>query len=389
MIAPLANVPQRILAFSDDLTRIRRDFHAHPELGFTEHRTSDRIAALLSSWGIETVRGIGGTGVVGIIEGRHPGKRYVGLRSDMDALPITETTNLPWQSTRPGCSHACGHDGHMAMLLGAARYLAETREFKGRVVLIFQPAEEGLGGARAMLKDGVLDRFPLDEIYGIHNSPNLQLGEVSVFPGPAMAGADFFDFTVAGKGSHAARPQDANDPIAAVVALVNEINTIVSRNLPPNESTVVSVTRIHSGTAYNVIPSSASVAGTVRAFSDVVREAVRIRMREIAAGVGLSFRVEVSFETRDVFSVLVNHPEETAALVEIAGSLFGDRVLTASRPVMGSEDFADFLAVVPGSFCWLGHSGDVALHNPGFVFDDQVLPLGAALYAKVAETRLV
>ncbi|WP_460450267.1 M20 aminoacylase family protein [Alsobacter sp. SYSU BS001988] len=379
----------RIQAFADELTAIRRDLHAHPEIGFEEVRTSGVVAEKLASWGVEVHRGVGRTGVVGVLQGRGGPGRRIGLRADMDALPMDETTNLPFRSTVPGRFHGCGHDGHTTMLLGAARYLAETRDFPGTAVFVFQPAEEGLGGARAMLADGLFERFPCDEIYGLHNAPNLAPGQISVFPGPAMAGADFFDIRVRGRGSHGAMPHMGNDPVVAAITLAGALQTIVSRNANPLEAAVLSITQIHAGSAYNVIPEEAALAGTIRTFSPALAEMVRKRTREIAAGVALSYGVEIDVDIRSIFDVLVNHEEHAAAAAEAAREIVGDAgVLTEARPMMGSEDFADMLRVVPGAYCWVGHAGDTPVHNPSFVLDDGILPVGASLLARIVERRL-
>ncbi|MBB4003047.1 M20 aminoacylase family protein [Aurantimonas endophytica] len=375
-------------AFKGDLVAIRHDLHAHPEIGFEEKRTSGVVAAKLEEWGVTVHRGIGGTGVVGIIEGKRPGRR-IGLRADMDALPMDELSNLPYRSTIPGRFHGCGHDGHTTMLLGAARYLAETRDFAGTAVLIFQPAEEGLGGARAMLADKLFERFPCDEIYGLHNSPDLEPGQISIFPGKGMAGASFFDIKITGAGSHGAMPHRSRDPIVVATHLAAALQSIVSRNTDPTKSAVLSITQIHSGSAYNVVPEEAALAGTIRFFDDAVGEMVRTRLRKIAAGAALSFEVEIDVDIRDIFSVLDNHPAETGYFTEAATDIVGaGNVLTEPRPTMGSEDFADMLQAVPGAYCWVGHAGTVPLHNPSFVLDDGILPIGASLLARIVERRL-
>src|SRR3974390_1858233 len=258
----------RIQGYADELTSIRRDLHAHPEIGLEEERTSGICAEKLREWGIEVHRGVGGTGVVGVLKGKGSGGRRIGLRADMDALPMEENTNLKWRSTIPGRFHGCGHDGHTTMLLGGARYLAETRNFDGTVHFIFQPAEDGLGGARAMIKDGLFEKFPCDEIYGLHNAPDLNHGEIAILTGPAMAGADFFDITINGYGAHGAMPERSKDPIVIAMAVVQALQSIVSRNVSPTEAAVVSITQIHAGSAYNVIPGEAKLARTLRAFSD-------------------------------------------------------------------------------------------------------------------------
>jgi hippurate hydrolase len=377
-----------IEAFTDELVAIRRDLHAHPEIGFEEVRTSGIVAAKLAAWGIEVHRGIGGTGVVGILEGTGGPGRRIGLRADMDALPMDEITNLPWRSTIPGRMHACGHDGHTTMLLGAARYLAENRGFAGTAIFVFQPAEEGLGGARAMLADDLFERFPCDEIYGIHNAPNLEPGQIAVFPGPAMAGADFFDIKITGKGSHGAMPHVGRDPVIVAISLAAALQTIVSRNADPREAAVLSITQIHAGSAYNVIPEEAALAGTVRTFSPEIAKLIRERMREICAGMAATFGVQVDIDIRGIFDVLVNHPEQAVATAAVAAEIVGaGNVLTEPKPVMGSEDFADMLRVVPGAYAWVGHAGSVPVHNPAFVLDDGILPIGASLLARLVETR--
>lgn len=376
-------------AFAAELRAIRQDIHAHPEIGFEEVRTSAIVAEKLASWGIAVHRGVGQTGVVGILEGKGgPGKR-IGLRADMDALPMDETTNLSFRSTIPGRFHGCGHDGHTTMLLGAARYLAENRDFTGTAVFVFQPAEEGLGGARAMLADRLFERFPCDEIYGLHNAPNLDAGQIAVFPGPAMAGADFFDIKITGRGSHGAMPQVGRDPVIVAITLAAALQTIVSRNADPREAAVLSITQIHAGSAYNVIPNEAALAGTIRTFSTEVATLIRERMREIAAGLAISFGVEITVDIRSIFDVLVNHPEQSAAAAAVAAEIVGEaNVLTEVKPIMGSEDFADMLRAVPGAYCWVGHSGNVPVHNPSFVLGEEILPVGASLLARLVETRL-
>lgn len=378
---------EKIEGYSDELVALRRDFHAHPEIGFQETRTSGIVAELLQKWGVQTHRGLGGTGVVGVLEGNRPG-RTIGLRADMDALPIHEETNLPYRSTNPGVSHACGHDGHTTMLLGAARYLAETRDFAGKAVFVFQPAEEGLGGARAMIADGLFEQFPVDEIYGLHNMPTDRLGEVAIRPGVAMAGADFFDVTLKGVGSHGAMPQDSRDPIVAATALVQALQSIVSRNLAPKVAAVVSVTQIHSGAAYNVIPSEAVISGTARMFTQEVREQIRTRIREVSQGIANTFGMEVEVDIRDIFSVLENDETLSHEFLKIASDMIGaENTVIRKDPVTGSEDFADMLHAVPGAYFTIGHDGNVPVHNPGFLFDDTILPLGASLYARIVESR--
>jgi amidohydrolase len=378
----------RIKTFADDLVAIRRDFHAHPELGFEEVRTSGIVAQELARYGVTVHRGIGGTGVVGVLEGRTGSGRRIALRADMDALPIEEETNLPYRSTVPGKMHACGHDGHTTMLLGAARYLAETRDFDGTALFVFQPAEEGQGGARAMIADGLFEKFPCDEIYAIHNQPNGPHGKIKLRPGPAMAAADFFDIRITGRGAHAAQPQQGIDPIIVGSTLVQALQSIVSRNADPLKSAVLSVTQFHAGAAYNVIPEGAHITGTVRTFDADLRTLVSARIREIAKGIAVAYGATIDVEIRDVFSVLMNSPEHAAAAAEIGRELFGpEGVDDASRPRMGSEDFADMVARVPGAYAWIGATPGPGLHNASFDFDDSIIPLGSAFLARLVERR--
>lgn len=379
----------RIRTYADELTALRRDLHAHPEIGFEEVRTSAIVAEQLEKLGIEVHRGLGRTGVVGVLRGR-PGSRRIGLRADMDALPITEETNLPYRSTVPGKMHACGHDGHTTMLIGAARYLAETRDFDGTAVFVFQPAEEGLGGARAMIADGLFEKFPVDEIYAIHNAPHGPHGVLQVRPGPIMAAADFFDIRITGRGAHAAMPHQGIDPIVVATGLAQAMQSIVSRNSNPLKSAVVSITQIHAGAAYNVIPESAHLTGTVRTFDADLRALIATRIRELAAGFAAAYGATIEVDVRDVFSVLDNHPEQAAAAAEIATELFGaDHVEADTVPRMGSEDFADMVAAVPGAYAWLGATPGPGLHNASFDFDDSLIPLGAAYLARMVERRAV
>ncbi len=384
------NILPAISDSQGELLEIFKDLHAHPEIGFTETRTAAIVAEKLRAWGVDEVHeGLGKTGVVGLIKGKGGGNRRVGLRADMDALPIHEETGLDYGSTKPGVMHACGHDGHTTMLLGAAKHLAETRDFDGTVVLIFQPAEEGLGGARGMLADGLFEHFPCDEIYGIHNFPNGQPGMVGICKGTAMAGSTFFDIKIKGTGSHAAMPQQSKDPLIVASALVGQLQTIVSRNVAPLESCVLSVTQIHAGSAYNVVPDTAELAGTIRYFKDEICTLAETRMQEICDGFALAHGVEVTLELRNVFNVLVNDTALSDAYMQAAADIVGQaKVSDALPPATGSEDFADMLQAVPGAYCVVGHAGSKALHNPGFVLDTEVLPVGASILARVAERRL-
>ena len=380
----------RIDAHAAELTAIYKDLHAHPELGFEEVRTAGIVAARLREWGVDEVHeNFGGTGVVGVIKGKGRGNRCVGLRADMDALPVTEETGLAHASTVPGKMHACGHDGHTTMLLGTAKYLAETRDFDGTVVLIFQPAEEGQGGARRMVEEGLFERFPCDEIYGMHNSPNGKPGTMAICKGAAMAGAAFFDIQVNGVGSHAAQPHQSRDPLLAAASIAMELQTIHSRNMAPLDTLVLSVTQIHAGTAYNVVPQTASLCGTIRYFRDEVFQMAERRMKEICAGFALAHGISIEVNVRNAFNVLMNDADLSDAYLDAARDILGpDAVDGASAPTTGSEDFADMLQVVPGAYCRVGHSGTMPLHNPGFWLGTEVLPVGASIMARLVERRL-
>ncbi|MEM9140552.1 MAG: amidohydrolase, partial [Pseudomonadota bacterium] len=306
----------------------------------------------------------------------------------MDALPVEERTNLPYASKTPGKMHACGHDAHTTMLLGAARYLAETRDFAGTAIFIFQPAEEGLGGARAMLADDLFGRFPCDEVYGMHNNPNGEPNRVGVKPGIAMAGADFFDITVKGAGSHGAIPQQSKDPIVIASALVQQLQSIVSRNVPATDQIVFSVTQIHAGAAYNVIPAECTISGTMRYFDKGVADLVRKRVATLCAGIAKAYEIEIEIDNREIFDVLVNDDALSHVMLDIASDVVGaDLVGVTDQRRMGSEDFADMLRAVPGAYCTVGHGGTQPLHAPEFVLDESILPVGASIYARLIERR--
>ncbi len=375
---------------SEELTSIYKDLHQYPELGFEEVRTSKIVEEKLTEFGVDELHtGIGVTGVVAIINGKQDDDQSVGLRADMDALPIDETTNLEYGSKTPGKMHACGHDGHTTMLLGAAKHLCETRNFKGKAILIFQPAEEGLGGARQMLKEGLFDKFTCNEIYGIHNWPIGKNGEVSICKGKAMAGAAFFDIKIDAKGSHAAMPHQSIDPIVISSSLIAQAQTIVSRNMPPLESVVFSITQIHAGTAYNVIPESTRLSGTIRYFSEEAYLLAEDRLKAICKGIETTYGAEVSLDLRNVFDVLNNDDKLSEYYMDAAEKIVGsENVVRESAPATGSEDFADMLKHVKGAYCRIGHSGTEPLHSPKFVFDTKIIPVGASILAKLVEDRL-
>lgn len=385
------NIMPIIADSKDELTAIFKDLHAHPEIGFTETRTAGVVADKLRQYGVDEVHtGIAGTGVVGLIKGKNgESQRRVGLRADMDALPINEETNLAYASQTPGVMHACGHDSHTTMLLGAAKHLASTRDFSGTAVLIFQPAEEGLGGARGMIADGLFDKFPCDEVYGMHNSPNGQPGTVGICKGAAMAGASFFDITVQGKGSHAAMPQQSKDPLVIASALVGSLQTILSRNVAPLDTCVLSVTQLHAGSAYNVVPDTATLAGTIRYFKDEVIALAEKRMHDLCEGFATAYDVEIHLDLRNIFDVLMNDADLSDAYLQAAEDIVGrENISGTDEPATGSEDFADMLKIVPGAYCRIGHSGTTGLHNPSFFLDPEVLPVGASVMARIVERRL-
>ncbi len=384
------NILPLIADSKDELTAIFRDLHAHPEIGFTETRTSAVVVEKLHEYGVDEVHtGLGKTGVVGLIHGKRQGNRRVGLRADMDALPIHEISGVDYTSKNDGVMHACGHDGHTTMLLGAAKHLAATRDFDGTVVLVFQPAEEGLGGARQMIADGLFEQFPCDEIYGMHNWPSGELGQVGICKGTAMAGAAFFDIKVTGKGSHAAQPSQGKDALIITASLATEFQTILSRNVPPLDTCVLSITQMHAGSAYNVLPEVATLAGTIRYFKDEIYEQVAGRMQAICDGFALAHDVKIELELRNVFDVLINDDALSDAYMDAAAEIVGsDNIIANSAPATGSEDFADMLKVVPGAYCIVGHGETVPLHNPAFKLDPEILPIGASVMARMVEKRL-
>ena len=381
----------RIEAMSGEIAEWRRDFHRNPELLFDVHRTAQVVAEKLKSFGCdEVVTGIGQTGVVAVIKGKRQGSgRVVGLRADMDALPIEEQTNLPYRSTVPGKMHACGHDGHTAMLLGAARYLTETRDFDGTAILIFQPAEEGGGGGREMVKDGMMERFGVQEVYGLHNMPGLPIGSFAVRPGPMMAAADRFLITVEGRGGHAAKPNETIDPVVASAQIISALQTIASRNCDPLDSVVVSVTAVKAGEAYNVIPQTAELKGTVRTLSKDMRILAEKRLREIVTGVAGAMGCTAVIDYELGYPVTFNHAEQTSFVAKVAGSLVGSsNVDLAVPPTMGSEDFSFMLEERPGSYIFKGKGDSAGLHHPAYDFNDRAIPVGVSYWASIVETAM-
>ncbi|WP_336800837.1 M20 aminoacylase family protein [Kaistia sp. MMO-174] len=385
---PIVN---RLAEYQDELAAWRHDLHQHPEILYDVHRTAASVAARLREFGVdEVVTGLGRTGVVGVIRGRRgEGGRTVGLRADMDALPLTEITGKPYSSTIPGKMHACGHDGHTVMLLGAAKYLAETRNFDGTAVVIFQPAEEGGGGGRAMVEDGLMERFGIDEVYGMHNMPGLDLGKFAIRPGPIMAATDEFNLSIAGLGAHAAKPHLSLDPIVIGAQLVQAMQTIVSRSVDPLESVVVSVTKFHAGEAHNIIPQTAALGGTVRTLKAEMRDLAERRIREIAAGIGAAHGVSIEVEYDRNYPVTVNHVANTLFAGDIASEIVGgDRVDRDVAPMMGGEDFSYMLEKRPGAFIFIGNGDSAGLHNPAYDFNDDALPIGASYWVRLVETSL-
>ena len=375
-----------------EMTAWRQDIHAHPELGFQEHRTAALVAAKLEAFGFDEVhRGVGRTGVVGVLRAGCSA-RSIGLRADMDALPILEVNRFGHCSVNRGVMHACGHDGHTAMLLGAARHLAATRRFDGSVHFIFQPAEEGLGGAKAMIDDGLFERFPCEAIFGMHNRPSLEVGRFAVRAGPMMAGAAFFDIRVSGKGTHGARPETGIDAALAAAQIAVSLQSIVARNVAPLDTAVLSVTRLHAGNAYNVIPQGAELGGTVRAFSRRVMQLVEASMRRVAEHTAAAFGATAEVDFRALFAPTVNDPAEAEFAARICAELVGAERVERNPPLnMASEDFSFMLEMVPGCYLNIGNgSGEGAceVHNPAYDFNDRALPLGAAFFARAVEARL-
>ena len=394
---PTSVLPE-LLDEADALRALRRDIHAHPELCFQEERTAELVARTLSSWGIEVHRGLGKTGVVGVIQGR-PGPRALGLRADMDALPMTEHNTFAHASRHAGKMHACGHDGHVAMLLAAAQQLATKRDFAGTVYLVFQPAEEGGGGAREMMKDGLFERFPMDAIFGMHNWPGMPVGSFAVRNGPCFASSNEFHITVRGKGCHGAMPHLGIDPVPVACQLVQAFQTILTRNMRPIETGVISVTMIQAGEATNVIPESVVMQGTVRTFTTDTLDLIERRMRELTEHVCAAFGAEADFEFSRNYPPTVNHAAEAAFVREVMVELVGEGKVQEFEPTMGAEDFSYFLQGKPGAYFVIGNGdgthregghglGPCTLHNPSYDFNDQLIPLGATLWVKLVQRWL-
>jgi hippurate hydrolase len=380
----------RAAEMQEEVTGWRRHLHETPELGFDVFKTAAFVTEKLEAFGCdEVVTGLGKTGVVGIIRGRQGEGSTIGLRADMDALPINEITGKPYASTVAGKMHACGHDGHTAMLLGAAKYLAETRNFAGSVAVIFQPAEEGGGGGNEMVKDGMMDRFGISRVFGMHNMPTLPVGHFAIRPGPIMAATAELTITVKGRGGHAAMPNSTIDPIVITSHLVTALQTVTSRNADPVEALVVSVTKFHAGDAYNVIPEQAEIAGTVRTLKKEMATLAEQRIRAICAGVAATFGAEITVDYNANYPVTFNHPQEAVFASDVAATIAGDaQVIRAMPPVMGGEDFSYMLEARPGAFIFIGNGDTAGLHHPAYDFNDEAIPHGVSYWVRIAETAL-
>ncbi len=378
-----------IAGFDKDMAEWRRHLHQYPELGRECYKTAEYVTERLKEFGITEIHsGYASSGLVAIIEGKAPG-RTIGLRADMDALPIKENTGLSYSSKNEGVMHACGHDGHTAMLLGAARYLAETRNFSGRVALIFQPDEEATGGAKAMVEEGIIEQFLIDEVYALHNIPGHDVGVMYTRSGPIMAGADSFSVEIKGKGGHAAYPHEVKDPIVAALSIAQAFQTIVSRNNIPSDDLVISITQVHSGTTDNVIPEIAYLNGTVRTFDLSVQEMVIERMEKIISGFAMSFEVDANLNYEKGYPPTINHDDATNFAIEVAKDVCGsDQVLTSVGKEMGAEDFSYMLEKRPGAYLFLGIGEAAGLHNPNYDFNDAAAPVGASFFARLIEKAL-
>lgn len=380
----------RVVETENEIAAWRRHLHQNPELLYDVHETARFVEEKLKSFGCDLVEtGIGRSGVVAVIKGRHGDGQAIGLRADMDALPITETSGVEWTSKNPGKAHSCGHDGHTAMLLGAAQYLAETRNFRGSAVLLFQPAEEGGAGALAMVQDGVMDRFDISEVYGVHNLPGLPVGQFAMCKGPIMAATDEFDLSIKGRGGHAAQPHGTIDPILAGSQLHIAIQGIVARNIDPLDSLVISVTKFHAGEAYNVIPETAKLSGTVRTLSKETRAYAEKRIREAAAGIATITGAEVTVRYKNNYPVTYNHDDQTDFAARVAKNVAGEgKVKTDVAPMMAAEDFSYMLESRPGAYIFLGNGNTPGLHHPAYDFNDEAIPYGVSYFVSVIETSL-
>ena len=392
--APLLSLVERIRPHHAELTALRRDIHAHPELAFEESRTADLVAKRLEGWGIEVHRGLAKTGVVGVLKGKAPGAKSIGLRADMDCLPMHEANSFAHKSLHAGRMHACGHDGHTTMLLGAARYLAETRNFAGTAYLVFQPAEEGGGGGQVMVKEGLFKRFPADEIYALHNYPGIPAGKMAVRAGAMMAATDEVKIRIRGTGGHGAFPHLAADPVVAAAHVITALQTIASRNVEPVDAVVVSICSLATSQigAFNVIPDGVELIGTVRTFRAQTRDLAERRVKEIAAKVADAFGAKAEVEYTRGYPATVNTPRESEFAAQVGRKVFGAaNVITDFDPVMGGEDFSYMLLEKPGAYVFLGQGGGPSscfLHNPGYDFNDEVIPLGAGYLAALVEEAL-
>ena len=385
---PIVN---RVADLQGEIAEWRHDIHAHPELLFDVHRTAATVADKLKAFGCdEVVPGIGRTGVVGVIRGkRGQGEKVIGLRADMDALPIEEATGVPYKSTVPGKMHACGHDGHTAMLLGAAKYLAETRNFSGTAVLVFQPAEEGGGGGREMVKDGLMERFGVQEVYGMHNYPGLPIGQFGIRTGPLMASADTVSIEIEGVGGHAARPQLSVDTVLVGAQIINQIQSIVARNVDPLKAAVISICVFQAGTTDNVIPQTAHLRGTARALAPDVRDLLEKRLHEVVEGTARLYGAKAKLTYRRGYPVLKNHEQQTSFAASIASEIVGaNRVDTDFPPVMGAEDFSYMLEARAGAFIFVGNGDSAGLHHPAYNFNDDVIPVGTSYWVRLVETAM-
>jgi amidohydrolase len=385
---PIVN---RVADLHSEIAEWRRDLHAHPEILYDVHRTAATVAEKLKAFGCdEVVPGIGRTGVVGVIRGRKSTSgKTIGLRADMDALPITELNDLPYKSTEPGKMHACGHDGHTAMLLGAARYLAETRDFDGTAVVVFQPAEEGGAGALAMLEDGMAERFGIDEFYGMHNYPGMPLGEFGINSGPIMAAADYVTIDIEGYGGHAARPHKTIDPVLVGAHIITGIQSVVSRNTDPLKSAVVSICVVEAGSADNIIPQTVRLRGTARTLDDKVQDMVEANLHRLVENTAAAFGATAKLTYRRNYPVLVNHEHETGFAASVAKEIAGaERVNTQLPAMMGAEDFSFMLRKRPGAFIWVGNGDSAGLHHPRYNFNDDAIPVGTSYWVRLVETAL-